>query len=53
MVHSFDLVAVKACNMANTSLLPECINVVVFCLSLIGSNLRDYLLEANRVLSKK
>ncbi|XP_011494065.1 PREDICTED: ribosomal RNA-processing protein 8 [Ceratosolen solmsi marchali] len=53
-VHSFDLIAmndkVKACDMAHTPLLTGHINVVVFCLSLMGSNLKDYLLEANRVL---
>ena len=56
-VHSFDLVAVndkvKACDMANTPLLTGRANVVVFCLSLMGSNLKDYLIEANRVLDKK
>ncbi|XP_043267738.1 ribosomal RNA-processing protein 8 [Venturia canescens] len=53
-VHSFDLVAVndkvKACDMAHTPLLTHGINVAVFCLSLMGTNLGDYLLEANRVL---
>ncbi|KAL7295473.1 hypothetical protein TKK_0011125 [Trichogramma kaykai] len=53
-VHSFDLVAVnekvKACDIANTPLLTGRTNVVVFCLSLMGSNLNDYILEANRVL---
>ncbi|XP_014219552.1 ribosomal RNA-processing protein 8 [Copidosoma floridanum] len=55
-VHSFDLVAVndkvKACDMAHTPLLIGRTNVVVFCLSLMGSNLGDYILEANRVLEK-
>ncbi|XP_058790263.1 ribosomal RNA-processing protein 8 [Phymastichus coffea] len=54
-VHSFDLVAinekVKACDMAHTPLLTGRVNVVVFCLSLMGSNLGDYLFEANRVLA--
>jgi ribosomal RNA-processing protein 8 len=44
---------VKACDMAHTPLLTGHINIVVFCLSLMGSNLKDYLLEANRVLEKK
>ncbi|KAJ8678686.1 hypothetical protein QAD02_014473 [Eretmocerus hayati] len=56
-VHSFDLVSVndkvKACDMAHTPLLTGRVNVVVFCLSLMGSNLKDYLLEANRVLAKE
>ncbi|XP_015598709.1 ribosomal RNA-processing protein 8 [Cephus cinctus] len=55
-VHSFDLVAindnVKACDMAHTPLLTNGIHVVVFCLSLMGTNLNDYLIEANRVLKK-
>ncbi|XP_012280095.1 ribosomal RNA-processing protein 8 isoform X2 [Orussus abietinus] len=55
-VHSLDLVSVndkvKACDMAHTPLLTNGVNVVVFCLSLMGTNLSDYLLEANRVLKK-
>lgn len=53
-VYSLDLVAasssVIACDMANTPLESNSINVAVFCLSLMGTNLRDFLLEANRVL---
>ncbi|KAJ8914605.1 hypothetical protein NQ315_017310 [Exocentrus adspersus] len=53
-VHSFDLLAlndmVVACDMANVPLKDSCVDVGVFCLSLMGTNLRDYLLEANRVL---
>ncbi|XP_008546035.1 ribosomal RNA-processing protein 8 [Microplitis demolitor] len=53
-VHSLDLVAINdkitACDMAHTPLLTNGINVVVFCLSLMGTNLHDYILEANRVL---
>ncbi|XP_044259168.1 ribosomal RNA-processing protein 8 [Tribolium madens] len=53
-VHSFDLVpvneAVTACDMAHVPLDNNSIDVVVFCLSLMGTNLHDYLLEANRVL---
>lgn len=53
-VHSFDLVAKKpgvtACDMAHTPLLMESVNVAVFCLSLMGKNLNDFILEANRVL---
>lgn len=52
--YSFDLVAandsVIACNMAHTPLSDDSVNVAVFCLSLMGTNLRDFLLEANRVL---
>lgn len=55
-VHSFDFVAmndkVTVCDMAHTPLLKNGVNIVVFCLSLMGTNLNDYLLEANRVLKK-
>ncbi|XP_043472647.1 ribosomal RNA-processing protein 8 [Leptopilina heterotoma] len=55
-VHSFDFVAmndkVTVCDMAHTPLLKSGVNIVVFCLSLMGTNLNDYLLEANRVLKK-
>ncbi|XP_066259232.1 ribosomal RNA-processing protein 8-like [Euwallacea similis] len=53
-VHSFDLVAanqeVTACDMAHVPLSDSSVDIVVFCLSLMGTNLGDYLLEANRVL---
>lgn len=52
--YSFDLVAannrVIACNMAHTPLAADSVDVAVFCLSLMGTNLKDFLLEANRVL---
>ncbi|XP_066600638.1 ribosomal RNA-processing protein 8 [Prorops nasuta] len=55
-VHSFDLVAINssiiACDIAHTPLLTGSIDVVVFCLSLMGTNLGDYIREANRVLKK-
>ncbi|XP_043928863.1 ribosomal RNA-processing protein 8 [Protopterus annectens] len=53
-VHSFDLVAlndcVSVCDMAHVPLPDESVDVAVFCLSLMGTNLRDFLEEANRVL---
>ncbi|XP_030762472.1 ribosomal RNA-processing protein 8 [Sitophilus oryzae] len=53
-VHSFDLVAanstVTACDMAKVPLEDGTVDVAVFCLSLMGTNLQDYLREANRVL---
>ena len=53
-VHSFDLVKlndlVTVCDFANTPLENESCDVVVFCLSLMGTNLRDFIKEANRVL---
>ncbi|XP_043584438.1 ribosomal RNA-processing protein 8 [Bombus pyrosoma] len=55
-VHSFDFVSlnenVTACDVAHTNLLTSSVNVVVFCLSLMGTNLKDYIIEANRVLKK-
>ncbi|XP_044758078.1 ribosomal RNA-processing protein 8 [Coccinella septempunctata] len=53
-VHSFDLVAtndrVTECDMAKVPLSKESVDVAIFCLSLMGTNLQDYLKEANRVL---
>ncbi|XP_026469777.1 ribosomal RNA-processing protein 8-like [Ctenocephalides felis] len=53
-VKSFDLVALNenviACDMANVPLKSSSVDVVVFCLSLMGVNIKDYLLEASRVL---
>lgn len=53
-VHSFDLVAlnarVTACDMAHVPLRDESVDVCVFCLSLMGTNIADYLVEARRVL---
>lgn len=53
-VHSFDLVAknesVTACDMAHVPLEDSSVDVAVFCLSLMGTNLQDYLTEAHRVL---
>ncbi|KAK2161902.1 hypothetical protein LSH36_108g07042 [Paralvinella palmiformis] len=53
-VFSFDLVALKphvtACDMAHVPLKAGTVDICVFCLSLMGTNLLDYLLEAHRVL---
>lgn len=55
-VHSFDFVSlntnVTVCDVAHTPLLTNGVNVVVFCLSLMGTNIKDYIKEANRVLKK-
>ena len=54
MVHSFDLLSTKshvtACDMAHLPLASESVDVAVFCLSLMGTNLGDYISEAWRVL---
>ncbi|OCT96301.1 25S rRNA (adenine(645)-N(1))-methyltransferase [Xenopus laevis] len=53
-VHSFDLVAlndhVTACDMSQVPLSDETVDIAVFCLSLMGKNVSDFLKEANRVL---
>ena len=53
-VHSFDLVAgnefVTACDMANTPLAKGTVDIAVFCLALMGTNLADFIREAHRVL---
>lgn len=56
-VHSFDLVSrsplVTACDMAHLPLPDESVDVVVFCLSLMGTNIGEFLKEAHRVLRPK
>jgi SAM-dependent methyltransferase len=56
-VHSFDLVAldpdVTEADMSSVPLEKHGCDAVVFCLSLMGTNLRDYLLEANRILKTR
>lgn len=56
-VHSFDLVAanehVTACDMANVPIERETVDVGVFCLSLMGTNLADFIRESHRVLKPK
>ncbi|XP_061733323.1 uncharacterized protein rrp8 [Nerophis ophidion] len=55
-VHSFDLAAtcdlVTVCDMANVPLKDSSVDIAVFCLSLMGTNLADFIAEANRVLKK-
>jgi superfamily II DNA or RNA helicase len=53
-VHSFDHVAINsevvACDMAKVPLDGESLDVALYCLSLMGTNVTDYLREAYRVL---
>lgn len=53
-VYAFDHIAVDSevitCDMANTGQSEGIIDVAVFCLSLMGTNWRDYLVEAHRLL---
>uniref|UniRef100_A0A0N5AVP7 Ribosomal RNA-processing protein 8 n=1 Tax=Syphacia muris TaxID=451379 RepID=A0A0N5AVP7_9BILA len=55
-VYSFDLVAlnerVTACDMSKVPLEKKSVDIVIFCLSLMGTNLHDYIREANRILKK-
>ncbi|XP_064297757.1 ribosomal RNA-processing protein 8 isoform X2 [Phalacrocorax carbo] len=55
-VHSFDLVPlsplVTVCDMAKVPLADESVDVAVFCLALMGTNLQEILEEANRVLKQ-
>ncbi|XP_021239470.1 ribosomal RNA-processing protein 8, partial [Numida meleagris] len=53
-VHCFDLVPlsplVTVCDMAEVPLADESVDIAVFCLALMGTNLQEILEEANRVL---
>jgi SAM-dependent methyltransferase len=53
-VHSFDLIAssdlVTACDMSNVPLPKNSVDVGIFCLSLMGTNMADFIREAHRVL---
>ena len=53
-IYSFDLVSqnelVTACDMANVPLENKSVDVVVFSLALMGTNLADFIREAHRVL---
>ena len=53
-VYSFDLVSnsdeVIATDIAHVPLSDESVDIVVFCLSLMGTNIGDFILEASRIL---
>lgn len=53
-VYSFDLVSVNpfviACDMSNVPLPDSSVDIVIFCLSLMGTNISDFLKEAHRIL---
>lgn len=55
-VHSFDLVSVNervtACDISNLPLRNESVDIVVFCLSLMGTNIGEFLRETHRVLKR-
>lgn len=54
IVHSFDLVAanenITACNIAHVPLKEKSVDIVVFCLSLMGTDFSDFIKEAWRIL---
>jgi ribosomal RNA-processing protein 8 len=56
-VHSFDLVSkndrVVAADMSKLPLKGSTVNIVIFCLSLMGTNIGDFLREAHRILMPK
>ena len=53
-VHSFDHVAINdtvvACDIAAVPLDNDCLDLAIFCLSLMGANFTDYIREAHRCL---
>lgn len=53
-VHSFDLVSndpiVTACDIAHLPLSNKSVDIVVFCLALMGVNMADFIKEAHRIL---
>ena len=55
-VHSFDLYKMESfvtvTDMSNLPLKKDSLDVSIFCLSLMGTNLADFIIESNRVLKK-
>lgn len=55
--HSFDLVAankfITACDIRNVPLKKESVDFGVFCLSLMGTNYNEFVMEAYRILKPK
>lgn len=56
LVHSFDFIAVNdhvtACDMAKVPLPSSSVDLGIFCLSLMGTNIADFIREARRVLKE-
>jgi ribosomal RNA-processing protein 8 len=54
-VHSFDHISINdnasSCDMKHTPLPDDALDIVVFSLSLMGKNWRDYIIEAKRCLA--
>ncbi|XP_071500033.1 uncharacterized protein [Diadema antillarum] len=55
-VHSFDLYPINkhvtVCNIAKVPLKPSTLDVAIFCLSLMGTDWIDFVMEANRTLKQ-
>ena len=55
-VHSFDLVAINeratACDMTHVPLKRHTVDLCIFCLSLMGTNVSDFIREARRVVKR-
>jgi ribosomal RNA-processing protein 8 len=53
-IRNFDLVAlneyVQVCDIAHTPLKTNSVDIVIFCLSLMGTNLNDFIYEAHHIL---
>lgn len=53
-ISSFDFVAlnehVQVCDIAHTPMKSNSVDIVIFCLSLMGTNLTDFIHEAHRIL---
>lgn len=56
IVNSFDLYAcmphITACDISKTNLESNSVDIVIFCLSLMGTNATEYLKEAHRILKR-
>ncbi|KAJ3284089.1 25S rRNA (adenine645-N1)-methyltransferase [Borealophlyctis nickersoniae] len=56
-IHSFDLASpnefVITCDISKVPLKPSTVDVVIFCLSLMGTNFMDFIREAHRIMKPK
>jgi ribosomal RNA-processing protein 8 len=57
IMHSFDLVAanplITRCNIAHVPLADSSVDIVIFCLSLMGTDYHAFLCEAKRILKPR
>ena len=56
-VFSFDLIKknefITKCDLMNIPLPDDCIDIAIFCLSLMGTNYLDFIVESKRILKNK